>query len=215
MARDTNLTLGARYTHDERKLNSTGYGDLLAGFAVPLFDISEKSTFNKPTWRIALDHQFSGDVMAYASYSRGFKSGVYNLTSPTDPVVKPETLDAYEIGIKSQLLDHRLQLNASTFYYDYSDIQLTTIKGASQILVNAAKAKIYGVDVDFNGADRHPVAARWCRVAAWSLRFIPECTVVSPNPMVPVRQRLGRLHSESYGLRCNRQQDDQYAGFYG
>jgi iron complex outermembrane receptor protein len=186
VARDTNLTLGARYTHDERKLNSTGYGDLLAGFAVPLFDISDKSTFNKPTWRIALDHQFSGDVMAYVSYSRGFKSGVYNLTSPTDPVVKPETLDAYEIGIKSQLLDHRLQLNASTFYYDYSDIQLTTIKGASQILVNAAKAKIYGVDVDFNAALTETLSLRGgVELLHGRYDSFPNAPVVNPNHGFP------------------------------
>lgn len=148
----TNLTLGARYTHDKRELSSEGYFYSQAGSATAMPAVKDDATFNKPTWRIALDHQFTGDVMGYVSYSRGFKSGVYNLTSPYDPVVKPETLDAYEIGIKSQLFDHRLQLNASTFYYNYNDIQLTTIQGASQILVNAAKAKVYGIDVDFNGA---------------------------------------------------------------
>jgi iron complex outermembrane receptor protein len=182
----TNLTLGARYTHDKRELSSRGYFYEQNGSVTAMPDVNDDSTFNKPTWRIALDHQFTGDLMAYVSYSRGFKSGVYNLTSPYDPVVKPETLDAYEIGAKSQLFDHRLQLNAAAFYYKYNDIQLTTIQGASQILVNAAKATVYGLGVDLNGAITDTLSLRGGFEALHG-RYdsFPDAPIVSPNPVFP------------------------------
>lgn len=161
-APDTNLTLGARYTIDKRRLNADQYfaigiplpdaycsaycrpdGDLF-----PLGSIAQSKTFKKPTWRLALDHKFGPDFMVYASYSRGFKSGVYNLTSPADAPARPETLDAGEIGFKSTIFD-RIRFNAAGFYYKYKNIQAFQVNGASTTLTNAASAKIYGFDFDF------------------------------------------------------------------
>jgi iron complex outermembrane receptor protein len=149
---DTNLTLGFRYTIDKRNLfGATNV--TIGGVTNPAFaPFRDSTTFKKPTWRIALDHRFSPDVMVYGSYSRGFKSGVYNLTAPTDPVVNPEQLDAFEVGFKSSLLDRRIRLNGAAFYYKYKDIQLTKIVGAAQSLVNAAAATVYGVEFDAEAA---------------------------------------------------------------
>ncbi|WP_198351106.1 TonB-dependent receptor [Flavisphingomonas formosensis] len=161
-ATGTNLTLGARYTIDERRLHADEYfgigipdpdaycnvGCRPDGTLYPIGTVDQKKTFRKPTWRIALDHQFGPHLMVYASYSRGFKSGVYNLTSPTDAPAQPETLDAGEIGIKSTLFD-RIRLNLAGFYYKYQNIQAFQVNGASTTLTNAASAKIYGVDFDF------------------------------------------------------------------
>lgn len=147
---DTNLTLGARYTRDERDLEASTFGVLPGGTQIPLGpDISDSANFGKPTWRIALDRRFSPQVLAYASYSRGFKSGVYNLTAPSDPVVRPETLDAFELGIKTDLLRRHLRFNAAAFYYTYDNIQLTQIEGTVQRLLNAASAEVWGLDTDF------------------------------------------------------------------
>jgi len=161
-AADTNLTLGARYTVDKRRLHA----DEFLGIGIPLPDaycsaycrpdgtlfplgtIDQAKTFKKPTWRIALDHQFGRDLMVYASYSRGFKSGVYNLTSPADAPAQPETLDAGELGFKSTLMN-RIRFNAAAFYYKYKNIQAFQVNGASTTLTNAASAKIYGFDFDF------------------------------------------------------------------
>jgi iron complex outermembrane receptor protein len=157
---NTNLTLGVRYTRDERDLSA--YGGLVnsaGNVLVPIYADSvtggrytSSTTFEEPTWRIALDHQITKDIMGYASYSRGFKSGVYNLTAPTDSSVNPEILDAYELGLKSESFSNRLRLNVAAFYYDYSDIQVTIIQGAAQTLLNAAKAEIKGIDFDFVAA---------------------------------------------------------------
>jgi iron complex outermembrane recepter protein len=144
----TQLTLGARYTKDERADTGSTLG-LLGTRTLMLAAASQSTSWSKPTWRVALDHQFTHDVMGYISYDRGFKSGVYNLSSYAAPPVNPETLDAYQLGIKSELTDHRLRLNAAAFHYNYKDIQVDEIVTGGIMLVNAATAEMNGIDVDF------------------------------------------------------------------
>ncbi len=160
-APQTNLTLGARYTVDKRSLHADQYfgigipePDVTCssycrpdGTLAPIGTVEQGKTFKKPTWRIALDHQFGPNFMAYGSYSRGFKSGVYNLTSPADQAAQPETLDAGEIGFKSTLMG-RVRFNVAAFYYKYKNIQAFQVNGANTTLSNAASAKIYGFDFD-------------------------------------------------------------------
>jgi iron complex outermembrane receptor protein len=143
---DTRLTLGFRYTSDHKSLS----GENNFGGTVPP-DLPPQVTFEKPTWRISLDHRFNPDLMAYVSYNRGFVAGNYSQLSLTNPAVKPEVLDAYELGFKSDLLDKRLRLNSSIFYYDFKDLQLRDFLGtpAKAVLFNAANADIYGWDLDF------------------------------------------------------------------
>jgi iron complex outermembrane receptor protein len=157
---DTKITLGLRYTEEKRGYNYAvfGIGELAPGFVVPVLaplDATTRpsETFKKLTWRLALDHNFTDDIMGYISYNRGFKSGVYNHSdfTPTQVAVRPEVLDAYEVGVKSKWLDHRVQVNAAAFYYDYKNIQVSRIDAtttATQTLENAAKEEIYGLDLD-------------------------------------------------------------------
>lgn len=152
----TRLTAGVRYTIDKRSVRAVSTGEF-AGEApgsgsVSIFDVRARETFKKPTWRIGIDHDLAEDTMAYFTYSRGFKSGIFNLSAPDTPAVRPEVLDAFELGLKSTLFDRRLRFNASTFYYSYKDIQAANIVGGQQFLRNAAKAEIYGVDVDLEAS---------------------------------------------------------------
>lgn len=149
----TKLTLGLRYT--DEKLKADGRFENRAGNIIngPFYD---EIDFNPWTWRIALDHQFTSDVLGYVSYNRGFKSGGYNLNTPGSAPFFPETVDAYEIGLKSEFFDHRVRLNLAAFYYDYKDIQVTIVPGgAGQIFTNAAAARNYGLDgsLDFAATD--------------------------------------------------------------
>lgn len=155
----TRLTLGARYTIDQRELDGTQYGPTgaiigtsEAAAAARGFDLT--SEWRDPTFRVSLDHDFTDDIMGYVSYNRGFKSGVYNPTSPVDPAANPEHIDAYEVGVKSELFDRRLRLNASAFYYDYRDIQIRTAlpETTTVITYNAANSEVYGLDLDFEFA---------------------------------------------------------------
>jgi iron complex outermembrane receptor protein len=148
IATDTHLTLGARFTKDDRAAAGSTLG--LAGpQTLPLASASQRTSWSRPTWRVAVDHRFTPDIMGYLSYDRGFKSGVYNLLTYFAPPVAPETLDAYQLGIKTELADHRMRVNAAAFYYDYKNIQVQEVFTGAINLVNAGAATMKGIDVDF------------------------------------------------------------------
>jgi iron complex outermembrane receptor protein len=147
---DTKLTLGLRYT--DETLKTDGRVENLAGQVVS-GPFHSQIDFSPWTWRVALDHQFNPDVLGYVSYNRGFKSGGYNLSSPGSLPFFPETVDAYEVGVKSELLNRRMRLNLGMFYYDYKNLQVAVVPGGgSQIFTNAAAARNYGLDATLDVA---------------------------------------------------------------
>ncbi|WP_174273239.1 TonB-dependent receptor [Sphingomonas bacterium] len=148
---DTKLTLGGRYTYEKRDL-TTGLvvNTRFNGTVVNLPFTPAPLTIKRPTWRIALDHQFGPDVLGYVSYNRGIKSGGFNILNPANPSYLPERLDAYEAGFKTELFGRRLRFNLGGFYYDYNNLQVTQFVNVAQSIVNGAKGELYGLDVDFN-----------------------------------------------------------------
>ncbi|EQB13390.1 TonB-dependent receptor [Sphingobium lactosutens] len=148
---DTNLTLGGRYTTEKR----SAYDGLTDVFVLPLNlalptteapDASKR--FNKFTYRASLDHRFSPEVLAYLSYNRGFKSGGFNAPLPGSAAYRPETLDAFEGGLKLDIVDRRVRLNVAGFYYRYTDIQIQQLLAGAITILNAGKARDYGIDAD-------------------------------------------------------------------
>lgn len=147
----TNLTLGGRYTSEKRAaINASD------NVFVPFINLNIPTTYpdrsvkaDRFTYRISLDHRFSPELMVYASYNTGFKSGGYNTGAPGTPAYAPEKIKAAEVGAKMDLLDRKLRLNLAAFHYDYSDIQVQRIALANLIVFNGAKARINGVDGDF------------------------------------------------------------------
>ena len=147
VAADTNLTVGVRYTVDRRNFEGTEVLGFPGGGSEAFTD-KEHKIFDKPTWRFALDHHFTPDVMAYVSYNRGFKSGGFNDSLiPTVPY-SPEVLDAFEIGAKTSLFDNHLSLNAAAFLYKYKGIQEIQYLAGTFFVYNGAAAKLYGLDLD-------------------------------------------------------------------
>lgn len=153
------LTAGLRYTSDKRTESEGGAGIVLAN-GTPIVKsgpFGSSDTFKKLTWRLALDYKVSDDLMVYASYNRGFKSGVYNLpgysTSTNAPLtpVAPEVLDAYAVGFKSELFDRLMRFNVEAFWYDFKNIQVQNNvppPNAGTILTNAGAAEIKGIEAD-------------------------------------------------------------------
>ncbi len=139
---DTNLTGGLRYTYERQKLIVDNFA--VGGAVIPL--PNDRQTFSKLTWRAALDHHFTTDVLGYVSYNRGFKSGGFNLLAPTDAPFKPEVLDAYEAGFKTEWFDRRLRFNIAAFLYEYKNIQVTIPQLGSIVTRNAARARIKGLE---------------------------------------------------------------------
>lgn len=159
VAAATKLTLGLRHTHDRRELD--GF-DNRNGVLAPATQRSQTADFDKLTWRVSLDHQFSDTFMAYVADSRGFKSGVFSAVAYLDPAAKPETLDTYEMGFKSDLLDRSLRLNGAIFYNDFKDVQVQSQVVGGIKLNNAAKARTYGADLD---AEMRPLPDLTVRLA--------------------------------------------------
>jgi iron complex outermembrane recepter protein len=145
----THLTLGARYTNEQRKSDTQELFANTTGAAFLLGQDDARHTFNAPTWRVSLDHNFSPDLMVYISDNRGFKSGGFNGASIPQSFFQPETLNAYEIGIKTQSPDHRYTMDVAGFYYDYKNIQSVRYVGGGAVIYNGPGATLYGADVDF------------------------------------------------------------------
>lgn len=141
---NTNLTGGLRYTTETIKNVEQRVVRASGTTTFP----DNQFTNNDWTWRVAIDHRFSPDIMAYVSYNRGLKSGGYNLGTLGAPPFFPEVLDAYEFGIKTQFANRTIQANLAMFYYDYSNIQVQSAITGSAVVTNAAQATIKGLDFD-------------------------------------------------------------------
>ncbi len=176
----TTVTLGARYTKDY--LEAEGYR---VGITAPSIPAQKREAdFAEPTWRLALNHRFSDEVMGYVSYNRGYKSGFYGLTTFGVPPVGPEILDAYEIGLKSDLFDRRVRLNASVFAYDYSDIQVVIFQGTSTATINAAAADVQGLDLELTLSPMRGLTVTTGAEWLWKRTYssFPGAVITIPNP---------------------------------
>ncbi|WP_439135134.1 TonB-dependent receptor [Pseudomaricurvus sp.] len=144
----TTLTAGIRYTLDKQTLDGE---QSFFNPAIPAISVRETEDDEETTYRLALRHDITDQVNVYASYNRGYKSGVFSMSSITQPRVLPQTIDAYELGMKSQLWDDRLRLNLAAFHYDISDYQVraATNVGANAVLLNAAEVEVDGLEVEF------------------------------------------------------------------
>jgi len=143
---DFGLTMG-----DLVDVGTNGFGNYLTGIPVALPACSSpvvenKSDVSKTTGRLGVKYQFNDSVMGYAQFSTGYKSGGFASSACDDPF-KPENLDAYEIGFKSEMAGGRVRINGAVYYYDYSDLQVEQGLGTS-IVVENADAEIKGLDLD-------------------------------------------------------------------
>ena len=146
---ETHLTLGGRYTYESHTFTG-GETVVIPGVASePVATENEQKNFYRPTWRAALDHRFSPELLAYVSVNTGYKSGGFDPLSPTTPAFLSEVLTAYEAGFKTNLLGNRVTVNGSAFYYDYKNIQVQEFVNGGTVIANGSGAHIKGGDLDF------------------------------------------------------------------
>ena len=146
------LTLGGRYSEDQKKFENgqTATVELDTGNVIDRTSYPNlEHSWGAFTPKATLSYKLTPDVMAYATYSEGYKSGQYQPAQPSSPgPVDPEKLHDVEVGVKSELLDHRLRLNASGYHYNYKDLQVYSVSLIDGVLSsnlnNAAEAIIYG-----------------------------------------------------------------------
>ncbi len=156
------ITGGLRYTEEDKehafKLDQDAI-DLLGG-AAPASG-GDDTDFDDVSARLVIS--YDADLMNYyGSYNQGFKSGGFNSPSLTlDPILDPETIDAYEVGAKYRSEDGSLSLSGALFYYDWEDVQVAFITGGGAGIQqqNAAGAENYGAE--FN--------ANWAPTQSWRL----------------------------------------------
>jgi iron complex outermembrane receptor protein len=168
LGQSTRITVGGRYTKESKLFN-------VQKPAVPVAEggpyfcpdptsayvpcRTGKLNFNKFTPRVSLDHKFGDDVMAYISWSRGFRSGGWNgrpgSTPDTIGPYDPEVVDSYEIGLRSKFLDNKALFNLTVFQTDYKNkqedqITANPLNPASTITFvrNAGAARFRGVEVE-------------------------------------------------------------------
>ena len=148
------LTVGGRYTKDEKKTRQQGNVETISGD----FTANPEEEWNEFTPRMGARYAFNDDVMAFFTYSKGYRSGGFN--GRVNSVIEareafdPETVDNYEVGIKSEWLDNRLRVNANIFFMEYEDkqeeLQLPDSSGTGQktVVTNASSATIQGIEFD-------------------------------------------------------------------
>ena len=145
-------------------------GTPVAPFLPPLQTFQQNLVFNTPistaaplrvnnSWndtspRVVLDYKAAPDVMVYGSATKGYQAGGYNALEP-GAKYDPETVRNYELGVKSELADHRLLLNASVYYYLYSNLQNLSL------ITNGSTIPQYQVTVSDVHAKGVETEARW------------------------------------------------------
>ncbi len=178
------ITAGARITRDDKNSNiqrisyitgnsfpyTTTQGtaftfgnpanDLFLGAATDISDDDADDSWSEVSPSIKIDWKVTEDIMLYISYAEGFKSGGFDMrgNAALNPNVAngydPETVETWEIGIKSQLFNDRLRLNVALFDMDYDDMQLTVQTSQpppvffSSDVVNAGTAEIKGFEIE-------------------------------------------------------------------
>jgi len=145
------LTLGARYTTEDREMTKETVG-------------SGDRSFNNVSPLVSLAYDWNDDVMTYFKIARGYNSGGFNsrLGTQADPVTgelyfekgfDEELLTAYELGWKATLADSRVRWNGAFFYSDYTDKQVSQlVDAATNLLTNAGTVAVYGVESELRAA---------------------------------------------------------------
>lgn len=132
---------------------------------LPLFGLTAQPTLNNGdfvyrdhkddglTWRLTARYALSDDASLYANYARGRRPEVLSVSAPSAPlgapnfqVIEAETVDSFEIGAKTALMDGRLRLDGAVFHYAYDNFQTTEQVGTAFVTVNAGEARAYGFE---------------------------------------------------------------------
>ncbi len=147
------LTLGARYTHDE-KIASLLRTDFIRPATGSFSARDLKASWSELTPRAVLSWSPQPDLRVYASVTRGYTAGGFNTDAATLAALTlpfaPETVTNYELGVKSQWLENRLQINAAVFHMDYEDKQELFFNNLTRVLTitNAAQATAKGGEIE-------------------------------------------------------------------
>ena len=145
---DWTLIGGLRYNYEERDGTGSFIFDAIS-LNVPT---NQRESWNDLTPRVTIQYSPNDSMMLYATYTEAFKSGVIN-TGSTSPPLDPETVDAFELGIKGQNSSGTLKYSVAAFFYDYQDMQISFVDETSTVsTINAAEAENSGLEFELEGS---------------------------------------------------------------
>jgi len=156
------LTYGLRWSDDKKEIEQNSIDLLGTGFptGVPLIlpefpaPVFASESWSKVTQKLSVNYKPNDNLMLFATYSEGFKSGAFpsqtNLPAVAGSSVDPEFVTNHEVGFKSTLWDGRIQFNMVYYDMDYDDLQVFELNSQLLLVLNSAQAESKGVDVEFN-----------------------------------------------------------------
>ena len=180
------FTAGIRYSHDDKsRIGNTVTCSTVACNAPGDTKSNNNAarSFSKTTWRLGFDYDVNPTTLFYGTVSTGYKAGGFNDGCNTAEnascnqnrtlgalYYEPETLTAYEVGVKTRLGDG-VRVNLSGFHYDYKNLQVSQVAtctpagGQCQVTTNAATAKVDGIELESNiqagDNDKIDLAVAW------------------------------------------------------
>jgi iron complex outermembrane receptor protein len=194
------LTVGARFTHEEKKLTAVPAGLPANGFTTA--DIAKAGYLttlktNQFTPRVALEYRINPDVMTFISATKGFQGGGWNgLTNSaaTFNNFSPETVWSYEAGIRTETADKKLRFNVTGFYQDVKDYQLLSDANGSGNFntYNGSDLRAYGAEFELTWRPIEPLTV------TSSLGLI-DAEYYNPKAFIVSQQKACAANSKSAG----------------
>jgi iron complex outermembrane receptor protein len=140
------LIAGLRYNYEKRD----GKGSFIFDAIELNVPTNQDADWDEITPRVTVQWTPSDNMMVYGTYTEAFKSGVIN-TGSLSPPLDPETVDAFELGLKGTSADGGLSYSIAAFYYDYKDLQISFVDESSTVsTINAAEAENYGAEFELD-----------------------------------------------------------------
>lgn len=148
------ITGGLRYTWEKRTIDAISISDVppvVPGF--PRFQGSE--SWENVLGKVGIDFEANDNLFLYASWAQGFKAGnwnggAYNAINQVNDPADPETVDTFEVGLKSTWFDRRVKLNLAAFTSQVNDMQVFVFQSRVPVLQNAAEGKISGFEAELS-----------------------------------------------------------------
>lgn len=146
------VVLGGRFTRDEKdaSISQVVYAPI-GGLAATNEDRDYEVNNSRFTWRANVNWRPNDDILVFGSYSTGYKSGGVNSQTSgalVERVFRPETVESWELGIKSDWFDRLLQVNATLYQMDVSDFQDRAYNSINFSLQNAGDIRNRGVELE-------------------------------------------------------------------
>lgn len=202
------FTLGLRYTEEDKEIdwNYPAYYSPFAG-PLPARIASNDKDFDNVSGNFTIAYQVTDEFNAYLRYATGYRSGGFNGEEFNTPAFEEETIEEWEVGVKSDWWNGRLRVNGSLYQYVWDDIQTGVIftddTGATSTgIINAGKADRWGGELEILVAPVQDmvISLSYAYVNGDFDKFPDVCGTNVPPTCISGVKNAKRLHSPSNQL---------------